>query len=316
MDKTEKKLDKPHDKRYKKLFSNKTHFLSLLKDCVKLDWTEQLTEKNLKMSNRSFILQDFSEKEADVVYEVKVGDKKIIFYVLLELQRKPDNTMPYRLMLYINEILREYFNRTEKNGRDNKSFTMPAVFPIVFYNGSDKWNIPLNLREIFDSYESFGEYVINFKYMLIDAKGYADEDLEKFTSRLLGVTLMLEKARNDVEFYEYIRKNAGEIKDFNINDTNIFNAMIKIIDMAYGYSRSERIKEIFEQNQTEEANGMLVDIIENAKKEKKELIKKGKMEKAIETAVNFLKMGISVEQVAQGTELTVEQVMKIKETIK
>ena len=317
MDKSSKKTDKPHDKRYKQLFSNKTHFLSLLKDCLKLDWTEEITEKNLKKSDNSFILQDFSEKEADVIYEVKIGNRKIIFYILLELQRKTDNTMPYRLMLYINEIMRAYYNESDENERDNQDFKFPAVIPIVFYNGNDKWNVPLNLREIFDGYESFGEYVINFSYMLIDTKRFADEDLNKFSSKLLGITLMLEKARNDIEFYEYIRENAKEIKDFNKKDRNIFNASIKIIDMAYGYSRSEKIKDIFQQNQTEEAGRMLVDMIENAKKEKEELIEKGiekgKIEKAIETAVNFLRMGLSAEQVSKGTKLPIEKVQELKD---
>ena len=39
--------------------------------------------------------------------------------------------------------------------------------------------------------------------------------------------------------------------------------------------------------------------------------KKGEHKKAIETAKNFLKMGLSVEQVAQGTGLTVEEIKKL-----
>jgi predicted transposase/invertase (TIGR01784 family) len=127
---------------------------------------------------------------------------------------------------------------------------------------------------------------------------------------------MLERAGNDVEFYEYIRQNAKEIKGFSKKDWSIFNASIKIIDIAYGYERSEKIKEIFERKQAEEANEMLTDMIENAKKEKEELIEKGKMEKALEAAINFLKMGLSVEQVAKGTGLTAERVQKAKDSIK
>jgi predicted transposase YdaD len=61
---------------------------------------------------------------------------------------------------------------------------------------------------------------------------------------------------------------------------------------------------------------MLTDMIENAKKEKEELIEKGKMEKALEAAINFLKMGLSVEQVAKGTGLTAERIQEIKDSIK
>ena len=39
--------------------------------------------------------------------------------------------------------------------------------------------------------------------------------------------------------------------------------------------------------------------------------KKGEHKKAIETARNFLKMGLSIEQVAQGTGLSVEEIKKL-----
>lgn len=36
--------------------------------------------------DKSFILNDFNEKEADVVYKVNLGDTEVIFYILLELR--------------------------------------------------------------------------------------------------------------------------------------------------------------------------------------------------------------------------------------
>ena len=39
--------------------------------------------------------------------------------------------------------------------------------------------------------------------------------------------------------------------------------------------------------------------------------KKGEHKKAIETARNFLKMGLSIEQVAQGTGFSVEEIKKL-----
>ena len=60
--------------------------------------------------------------------------------------------MPYRLLLYIVEILRDYYNHADVNARKRKSFKFPAVFPIIFYTGSGKWTVPQNLREMFDGY--------------------------------------------------------------------------------------------------------------------------------------------------------------------
>lgn len=75
-----------HDKGYKELLSNKKAFLGLLKTFVHEKWTENLEEDDLIRVEKSYILQDFSEKEADIVYQVKSGTDNIIFYCLLELQ--------------------------------------------------------------------------------------------------------------------------------------------------------------------------------------------------------------------------------------
>nr|WP_276326132.1 Rpn family recombination-promoting nuclease/putative transposase [Pseudobacteroides cellulosolvens] len=44
--------------------------------------------------NKSYVLQDFKEKESDIVYRLKIKDRDIIFYCLLELQSSVDYQMP------------------------------------------------------------------------------------------------------------------------------------------------------------------------------------------------------------------------------
>ena len=141
-----KKVENPHDKRFKELFSNKKSFLSLLRDYIKDDWVNSLDEDSLKKSEKSFILQDFSELEADIVYEASLDGKMVIFYILYEIQSFVDYRMPYRLLLYIVEILRDFYNHSDVDERDNKDFKFPVVFPIVFYSGSGTWTVPLHLN--------------------------------------------------------------------------------------------------------------------------------------------------------------------------
>ena len=61
---------------------------------------------------------------------------------------------------------------------------------------------------------------------------------------------------------------------------------------------------------------MLVDIIENAKKEREELIKKGIEKGKLEVARNFLEFGDSVEKIAKALKLPNEKVQKIKDELK
>jgi len=227
-----KKVDNPHDKRFKELFSNKKSFLSLLRDYIKDDWVNSIDEESLKKSEKSFILQDFSELEADIVYEASLDGKKVIFYILQELQSFVDFRISYRLLLYVVEILRDFYNHSDVDERDNKGFKFPVVFPIVFYSGSGTWTVPLNLSQMFDGYERFGDHVLNFNYVLVDAKGFREDDLKALSSRLLAAVLLMEKSKNDLEYYDNIRKSLYDIKGLDAEETRIFSLFLKIMDLA------------------------------------------------------------------------------------
>ena len=304
--------DNPHDKRHKELLSNKKSFLSLLRDCVKEPWVYELDEGSIIKTNDSFILQDFSEKEADVLYEATLNGKKVIFYILLELQSKVDFRMPYRLLLYIVEILRYYYNQADVNERDNKDFKFPVVFPMVFFSGKDTWTVPFNLREMFSDYKTFGDYVLNFEYMLVNAKGYDNDILRGFSSKLLGLILMLEKTKNDLEFYSRVRENLDSIEAFDNEEKRILGLCIKIMDIAYGYNKGDDIQRLLSENQIQEVDKMLIDVIEYAKVEKEEIATNAKMEKAMEVAKKMLIENLPIDIVARTTELPREQIEGIK----
>jgi len=95
-----------HDKGYKFLLSSKRVFIELLRSFIKHEWVNDIDEANVVKVDKSYILQDFADKEADLVYRVKLKDKEVIFYILMELQSTVDYQMPYRLLLYMVEIWR------------------------------------------------------------------------------------------------------------------------------------------------------------------------------------------------------------------
>jgi len=268
------KTNDPHDVRLKELFGNKDAFISLLKDCVKAEWINDIDTDSLKLSNHSFILQDFKKKEADIVYEatIKNGGEKVIFYVLLELQKKVDYRMNYRLLLYIVEILRHYYNHADIKDRNHKDFKFPAVFPIVFFNGSQKWTVPLNLKEMFAGYKHFGDYMLNFNYALVDVKGYDDDSVKDFHSKLLKVMMMFEKSKGFINVLETVGKYKYDVVNLNDEEKRILNVAFDIFSKIYG--QNYNLNEIIEANNAERVNSMLVDVIANMKNYKKISLKK------------------------------------------
>ena len=304
------KVDNPHDKRFKELFSNKKSFLSLLRDYIKEDWVNDLDEGSLVKSGKSYILQDFSEMEADIVYEASLGGGKIIFYILQEIQSYVDYRMPYRLLLYIVEILRDFYNNSDVKERVNKDYKFPVVFPIVFYSGRWAWTVPLSLNQMFDGYERFGAHVLNFEYKLVDAKGFRDSDLKALRSRLLSTVLAMEVSKNDIEFYENIRRSLADIKGFDPEETRIFNLFTKIMDIISGMSRSGEIQKMLKEDKVEEADRMLCDIVENVKRKEAQLLAegemKGRLEGKLEIAKAMLREKLPIDFIMRITNLQKE----------
>jgi hypothetical protein len=165
---------------------------------------------------------------------------------------------------------------------------------------------------MFADADRFGNYVLNFEYALVNAKVYDNDTLKKFSSKLLGVALMLEKARNDVEFFSSIRDNLDDIEGFDAEEKRILNLCIKILDIAYGYNKGDDIKELLEENKIGEVDKMLCDIIENAKHEKEELLSQGELRKAKEVARIMIAKRYSIDAIIELTNLSKKQIEEVR----
>jgi predicted transposase/invertase (TIGR01784 family) len=256
----------------------------------------------------SFITSDHAERRTDVIYEAKVKGHPVIFYILLELQSRVDYRMPFRLLEYIFETLREYYKRADVDERDNKDFKFPAVIPLVFYSGSDTWTVPLSAKQMFDGYEYFGSHVLNFDYTLIDAKQFTDADLQTFSSRLLAVAMVLEKSQNKVEFLNNFRKSLDDASTFDAEERRVFIAIIDIMNIAFGFDSKNEIENMLRQNQVKEVDGMLCDAIQNAMKEKEIY----KIEGKLEDAITMLLDNVPIVTIIKYTGLPREEIEKIK----
>jgi Putative transposase, YhgA-like. len=145
--KTETKSHHPHDKGYRQLLANKKTFLELLQTFVGAGWVREIDEGDLTLVDKSYVLQDFSDKEADIVYRLRLRGTEVIFYVLLELQSTVDQTMPFRLLQYMVEVWRDVYKNTPEKERARKGFRLPSIVPAVLYNGKKGWTARRGFRE-------------------------------------------------------------------------------------------------------------------------------------------------------------------------
>ena len=66
------------------------------------------------------------------------------YYVKLKFQSTIDLTMPLRFLRYILELSESY-------GKNKRTGLYPAVFPLLIYNGEEKWIAKKNPKELFEA---------------------------------------------------------------------------------------------------------------------------------------------------------------------
>jgi predicted transposase/invertase (TIGR01784 family) len=185
---------KVHDSGYKKLFANRTIFQQLIETFITEAWVKDLDFSQCETLDKSFITDHYKETESDLVYKLKLRRKTIYIYVLLEFQSRVDRFMVLRVLFY---ILSFYMDYTANYKRIKK---LPAIFPIVLYNGKRKWRAPTKISELIETEPSLGAYAIDFQYLLLNEKAYSKEQL--LTIRNIVSTLFLAEGHYDIALLE------------------------------------------------------------------------------------------------------------------
>ena len=271
-----------------------------------------MDEASLELVNKSFILQDFQDKEADIVYRAKLKDRDVIFYVLLELQSTVDFLIPYRLLLYMNEIWRSIFKDVPIKEAERKEFRLPAIIPIVLYNGKAPWTVPLSLKETLDSYQLFGEYLVDFRYFLINVHGYSEEELLEL-SNLISVVFMLDRVEELEEIVDCFYRAVSVIKKLTPEEFKLLKSWSKfILARDLPEEGREEIVHILDESQPEEVDKMISNVERVIKKSMEDAEKQG-MEKGMEkVARQMLSEGEDIEKIIRYTGLNKEDIEKLK----
>ncbi|MBO8129871.1 MAG: Rpn family recombination-promoting nuclease/putative transposase [Peptococcaceae bacterium] len=318
----------PHDKGYKQLLANKRTFLELLKTFVREDWIKDIDESDLVLVNKSYILQDFNEKEADIVYRLRTKGNDVIFYVLLELQSTVDYTMPFRLLLYMTEIWRDVYNNTPKDERERKDFRLPAVIPAVLYNGANRWTASINFKEILSGYRKFEKHILDFSYILFDVNRYSEEKLYR-AANLISSVFVLDQRIQAGELIGRLRKLADGLKNLSRDEFRQFVIWLAhVLKARLPEPLQEKVDKIIDEVNPWEVEIMITNLeialkemeqqalLKGKKEGLKKGLEKGEKKKALEVAKKLLQAGMDDSFVIEISGLSKEELESVKEEIK
>lgn len=180
-----------HDTGYKLLFSHAELVQQLLEGFAPPELVRLLDFSTLKLANGSYVTPAMKQREDDVVWSVSMGDTTLYLYILLEFQSTVDDAMPVRMMQYVAAL----YESLIKEKSVNPSEGLPPVFPIVLYNGDQRWQVSTNIGELINCPTVLKPYQPNMAYYLLDEGAYSESELNSVHNAVAAV-FSLENATN------------------------------------------------------------------------------------------------------------------------
>ena len=268
---------------------------------MRLKWVERVDFDKITLEPVSFIDRLFNKKEADLIWKLPLKDGPDVYlFLLLEFQSRVDKTMPLRFASYILNFYADQF-------KNKKTVSLPVVFPVLVYNGKQRWNAARRLQDLIDFVDpSLREYLIRFKYFTIDIGRFGKRSLVKLKRNLVTAVFLLENVRNEKEL-ENVFKEIIEIVKSEA-DPALVKSFGDWLEMQLKRENISaiNIREIITQRRE---HTMLTETLQEIlQKREKKGIKVGK----IQTAIQLLKEGLDTEFIAKVTGLSKKEIDKLK----
>ncbi len=311
-----------NDSAYKYLFSSKEVVYQLLTRFVDDPVVADISPDDIEPFDKSFVSDAFLDRESDVIYRVAVAGREVYFYVLIEFQSTVDKSIPIRMLHYILGLYDQMY-RTSTAGK------LPAVFPILLYNGSERWTVPQNVRELIEPTIA-GRYIPSFEYYVIIERDIPDEMLENIRG-ILAAVIYLEKRRDDTELQGAVDRVIDMVEAEQPEQLRMFKVWLnRMFHAAVTAEQRERVDEL------RGVKSMLSEVIDQMEqKYRQEGHKEGRQEGRQEglqeglqegrqeglqegrhvVALRMLRKGYPLEDVIAITELSRDEVQTLTDQV-
>lgn len=172
------KLYNQHDTAYKNLFSDPEMVVSLLRRFVPHDIVKEMDFSSLQPFPTNHITEDGREKRNDIVWKIKIKGSFCYLLFLLEFQSHEDWWMAVRILAY-TALLWQDVIKAEKL---KPGTYLPPVFPMVLYNGSKRWTVPVSSGDLLScNNTALEKYQPMQEYFLLDIGAISDKKLFEST---------------------------------------------------------------------------------------------------------------------------------------
>lgn len=306
------KVHQPHDSICRKLLSSPKMAWSVICNSFPAFVIDELDKSTLQRVNASFATEDLGQLHSDIIYEVKtVAPQKTKYYFLIEFQAKAEKFMPIRMSVYAGQLLLDYLKKHK-----NQAEPLPIILPLVIYNGRCGYN---EARTIFSLYPGHRHkllhHTISGNFWLEDFRSMRDKKLLSRSGPFVSLGLALKYVKHP-KIKKFFKKIMNDMESLDDGIGGFGKAMLKYLIYG-GCLDGEFFEEWLESSYVSEkmrSNAMSIvekytQLGERRGERRGEL--RGTRRARFAMAKNCLAAGMPVKQIANLTELSIEDIQAL-----
>ena len=216
------KNNKAKDNGAKLVFDDPVLCAQFLRGYVDIDLLKNVQPEDIEDISERFLPMWQEGRDSDSVKLIHLKELPLFLITIIEHQSKIYYDMSFKIMRYIVMVLTDYETEQEKLNpgiTKTKDFKYPPILPIVYYEGSQKWNAVRNFKDRTYLSDALGKYIPDFEYLVVPLSDYSNAELIEKKDEL-SLIMLVNKLRSSAEFkslkeippeyFENLEKNTPE----------------------------------------------------------------------------------------------------------
>ena len=150
-------------------------------------------------------------------------------------------------------IWRDVLKSIDPKEAERKEFRLPSIVPIVLFNSKDRWTACRSFKDTLAEAELFKEFVVDFKYILIDVNRYEKKTLMDLAN-LIGTVFLIDQAQNLKDYLNRLIEIGPILRKFDTKSFQLFASWLKmILSVKLPDEAKQKIIKILDESKPEEA---------------------------------------------------------------